>query len=281
MFYFMLDEKVFYAVLGAVTAIGIFSKCVVDVSLKRLVRAAENMGKSEHFLMRLVRAKFEHACMVSEKVENVGAFVDKYLYGYRVLGIRMHSLRRLEKAAAVLCVLLGAAEAAGAYLAAGMSDMVLQTGGMGLAMGVLVGVFHLVTDENYRMDMARNYMVDYLENVCLHRYEKAVKKEQEISAAAVRGQAGAFVRARGTEPLFPGSEPADPIPQTPPPNDAPGAEVPSPQTPPEILPPTMPEPYDTPEVQAAATVPKQKDTPPEKPVEKDVLIRQILEEYMA
>ena len=28
------------------------------------------------------------------------------------------------------------------------------------------------------MQMAKNYMVDYLENVCLHKYEKANQKER-------------------------------------------------------------------------------------------------------
>lgn len=55
------------------------------------------MSKSTHPFMRLVRAKFEHACMVSEKVENVDVFVDKYLYDYKVMGIKLHSIRRMEK----------------------------------------------------------------------------------------------------------------------------------------------------------------------------------------
>lgn len=42
----------------------------------------------------------------------------------------------------------------------------------------LVWLFHLTTDENYCMQMAKNYMVDYLENVCLHKYEKANQKER-------------------------------------------------------------------------------------------------------
>lgn len=99
----IVDKQIIVIALGIFTAIGILSKCIVNAILSRLLRAAGNMNKSTHPLMRLVRAKFEHACMVSEKVENVEVFVDKYLYGYKVLGIRLHSLRRLEKAAA-LCV---------------------------------------------------------------------------------------------------------------------------------------------------------------------------------
>ena len=57
--------------------------------------------------MRLVRAKFEHACMISDTVENVGVFVDKYLYEYKVCGLRLHTLRRLEKICAGLLIVTG------------------------------------------------------------------------------------------------------------------------------------------------------------------------------
>ena len=110
----ILEGRILYVLMGIVAAVGILSKIAVNLSLKRLVWAAGNMNKSNHPLMRLVKAKFEHACMVSDTVENVGVFVDKYLYEYRVLGMKLHTLRRLEKAAAAGCFLLGAAGAAAA-----------------------------------------------------------------------------------------------------------------------------------------------------------------------
>lgn len=80
----MLDRHVIYVLMGMSAFAGVVSKVVVGRTLRKLVAAAESMGKSNHPLMRLVRAKFEHTCMISEKVENVGVFVDKYLYEYRV-----------------------------------------------------------------------------------------------------------------------------------------------------------------------------------------------------
>ena len=103
----ILDKQIFFVLMGIFTVLGLVGKWVANASLKRLVRAAGNMGKSAHPLMRLIRAKFEHACMISERVENVGAFVDKYLYEYKVAGIRLHTWRRLEKLAAGMCFLLG------------------------------------------------------------------------------------------------------------------------------------------------------------------------------
>ena len=143
----MLDRHVIYVLMGMSAFAGVVSKVVVGRTLRKLVAAAESMGKSNHPLMRLVRAKFEHTCMISEKVENVGVFVDKYLYEYRVGGVRLHAWRRLQMA------------------------------GTGVALALIVFLVHMLTDEEYRLEAVRNYMVDYLENIYQHRYEKTYKKE--------------------------------------------------------------------------------------------------------
>ena len=231
-----------YVVAGGAAVTGVVSKVVSNLTLKRMVYAAGNMSKSNHPLMRLVRAKFEHACMVSEKVENVGVFVDKYLYEHKTLGLRLHTWRRMEKLMAFVCLVIGLLGAFLEYFANGMSDDVIRVGAYGGILGVLVYLFHLTTDENYCLDAARNYMVDYLENVCLHKYEKLHQKETE-------------------------------------------KEIPVPEPAPEIKPPVIPEPQKVPDVTPPikASVKEEAKPQPEKErkPDKDVLIRQILEEFMA
>lgn len=186
----MLDRHIIFVLMGILTAVGIMSKLIVNVALKRLVRAAGNMNKSNHPLMRLVRAKFEHASMVSDKVENVRVFVDKYLYEYKVFGLRIHSWRRMEKASAGLCLLAGAGGAGIEYVINGMSDLVWKTGAVGGGLAAFVYLVHLLTDEKYQMEAIRNYMVDFLENVCRHRFEKSYQKE--IKVLSKDGASGEF-----------------------------------------------------------------------------------------
>lgn len=174
----IMDKKLLFVLMGIFAGIGVADKCVVGMTMKRLVQAAGNMNKSTHPLMRLVRAKFEHACMISDTVENVGVFVDKYLYEYKICGLPLHTVRRLEKICAGLCALTGLAGAFFSYQLYGMGDAVLRTGACGVGLGILVWLFHLTTDEEYCLQMAKNYMVDYLENVCLHKYEKNNGKER-------------------------------------------------------------------------------------------------------
>ena len=173
----MLDRHVIYVLMGMSAFAGVVSKVVVGRTLRKLVVAAESMGKSNHPLMRLVRAKFEHTCMISEKVENVGVFVDKYLYEYRVGGVRLHAWRRLQMAGAGLCLILGGVGAIISYRIKGATEQTAMIGGTGVAMALIVFLVHMLTDEEYRLEAVRNYMVDYLENIYQHRYEKTYKKE--------------------------------------------------------------------------------------------------------
>ena len=155
----LLDKKLLFVLMGMLTGLGVADKCIVSMTMKRMVEAAGSMSKSNHPLMRLVRAKFEHACMISDTVENVGVFVDKYLYEYKVCGLRLHSLRRLEKMCSGLLIVTGLAGAGLTYRVYGMGDEALRMGAAGCGLGILVWLFHLTTDENYCMEMAKNYMV--------------------------------------------------------------------------------------------------------------------------
>lgn len=264
----ILDKHVIWVIIGLGAAAGVVSKCIVNVSLKRLVRGAGNMGKSTHPFMRLVRAKFEHACMVSEKVENVEAFVDKYLYEYRVAGLKLHSLQRMEVTAVGICMAAGILGGFLEYAGNGMNDEVLTTGAFGIGAGILLYLLHLTTDEKYSVSVVRNYMVDYLENVCLHRYEKAYQKETES-----KGKAPQEPQPELQMDMQPEME---------------STALPQPKPQPELTAPLQPEPI--PRVLPVSDLRRQEVTvsEQEKQVEekketpaKEVLIRQILEEFMA
>lgn len=177
----IVDRQVVFYFVGAAVAVGILAKLMAGISLKRLVKAASNMSKSDHSLMRLVRAKFEHACMVSDRVQNVGAFVDKYVYEYRVLGLRLHSLKRLERASVWLCALFAAVGAGLTYYVDGLGRNVYQYGIVGGAGVLILLIFHNLTDEQDQIRAARMYMVDFLENTYAHRYEKKNQKGFQVT----------------------------------------------------------------------------------------------------
>ena len=177
---FVVRETVFF-LTGVMIGIGAIARLITGISLKKLVRAASNMSKSNHPLMRLVRAKFEHGCMVSDKVQNVGAFVEKYLYEYRVLGVRLHTWRQWAKGSIWLCLIFGATGTALAY-AAGEREQGLYRYGILGGMGALaLFLLRMLADDAYQLEAAKTYMVDFLENTYAHHYEKTNQKEIQVT----------------------------------------------------------------------------------------------------
>lgn len=173
------DTNVIFYLMIAVGVIGVLAKLVNQVTLRRLVKASGNMSKSTHKLMKLVRAKYEHACMIHDKVDNVGVFVEKYIYEYRGFLFKVHTWRQLEIQSIWFSGILAALGAAGHYLAHGLCEAMYQYIAVGAAEMVALFVISQLSDESYKVKAAKNYMVDYLENVCAHRYKKVKQTEKE------------------------------------------------------------------------------------------------------
>ncbi len=187
----LVENQIIFYAMGAAVGIGVFSKLITHITLRRMVKAASRMNKSSHKLMRLVRAKFEHASMISDKVQNVEAFVKKYIYEYRIFGIRLHTFRNLEKKMIWIVAVLGAVGTAAMYYVYGAGEQVLQYGTWAGVSVVVLCMIHMASDENYRLQMAENYMIDYLENFCAHRYAK-LYKEKAMSQTSIVQMEEAF-----------------------------------------------------------------------------------------
>ncbi len=174
------DTNIVIYFMIVVGVIGVLAKVVNQFTLRRMVRAAGNMSKSTHKLIKLVRAKYEHACMLHDKVENIDAFVEKYIYEYRGFLLRIHTWRQLEIQTVWFAGILAALGAVSHYMAHGLCEQVYQYIGAGAAEMVLLFVISQLSDEQYKIEAVKNYMVDYLENACArkHRKVRQVEKEQ-------------------------------------------------------------------------------------------------------
>ncbi len=161
-----------YYVMGALAAAGGIAKVISNVALRKLVHEASEIQKSNHKLMKLVKAKFEHLSMVSDKVQNVEAFVKKYLYEYRVAGVRLCTWQGISEKIFWIVGCVGILGVLGAWSVFGVGEAMFQCVAVTTAMMMLLFVVRLWGNEDVRMEMVQNYMIDYLENICVHRYEK-------------------------------------------------------------------------------------------------------------
>ncbi len=178
----IVKNQVIFYVMGILFVLGIFTKLISVLAVKRMVKAAGKIHKSNHKLMKLVKAKFEHACMVSDKVQNVEAFVEKYVYEYKVCGISLNALRGFAKKALWFLIILGIVAVFESYRFDGFGEMFLRYAQWSGFLVLALALMCYATSESIQIEAAKNYMVEYLENVCAHRYQKALQmetKEQE------------------------------------------------------------------------------------------------------
>ena len=164
-------EIIFYA-MGMLLGISLLAKLISAVTVRKMVQEAAEIQKSNHKLMKLIKAKFEHASMVSDRVQNVGAFVDKYLYEYKVCGIRLNTWRSIPKKGFLIILILGVFAICEGIRKDGFVDTTMEyIQWIGIFLLLLL-LIQLVSGEKMQLQAARNYMVEYLENVCVHRYAK-------------------------------------------------------------------------------------------------------------
>lgn len=181
----LADTNVIYYLMAVIVVLGVAAKIVNHLTLRRLVKAAGNMPKSTHKLIKLVRAKYEHACMIHDSVENIDAFVEKYIYEYRGFLFRIHTWRQIEVLSVWFVGILAALGASAEYLSYGFTESVYQYIATGTAGVVLLSVIIRLSDEPYKINAVKMYMIDYLENICALRLKKQRQTDrEEISVIA-------------------------------------------------------------------------------------------------
>lgn len=148
----LADTNIIYYLIAVIGVLGVAAKIVNHFTLRRLVKAAGNMPKSTHKLIKLVKSKYEHACMVHDSVENIDAFVEKYIYEYRGFLFRIHTWRQIELLSVWFVGSLAALGASAEYLSYGFTESVYQYIATGIAGVVLLSVISRLSDEPYKIN---------------------------------------------------------------------------------------------------------------------------------
>lgn len=164
-------EIIFYA-MGIFLGTSLIAKLISTITIRKMVKEAAEIQKSNHKLMKLIKAKFEHASLVSNRVQNVGAFVDKYLYEYKICGIRLNIWSSIPKKGLFIILILGMFAICESVRIEGMSDSTVEYMQWTGIFVLLLLLVQFVSADRTQLQAARNYMVEYLENVCIHRYAK-------------------------------------------------------------------------------------------------------------
>lgn len=194
--------NIVYYMMVFVGVIGVMAKVANHLTLRRLLTAASSMSKSTHKLIKLVRAKYEHACMLHDKVENTRVFVEKYIYEYRSFLFRIHTWRQLELQSVWFAGILAVIGAFFWYVTNGICEEVYQYLMVGAGEMIALYVISQLSDEPYKIEAVKNYMVDYLENTSMLRYRKNRSSEREqIDVIRTAGGESALQAVKSDSPI--------------------------------------------------------------------------------
>ena len=72
-----------------------------------------------------------------------------------------------------LIITFGLIGMAASFKISGLEEQTFRYGAFAAIYAVILASIHILSDEKTKLDAAKNYMVEYLENVCVRRYEKA------------------------------------------------------------------------------------------------------------
>ncbi len=176
----IVKQQILIYLMGTLLGVSLLAKMISIFTARKLVKAAGELHNSNHRLMKLIKAKFEHASLVSDRVQNVEAFVNKFVYEYKVFGIRLYTWRTVSKKMIWCIGMAGVLAIIGSYRVVGWSGLtvlhVQWTGLLFLASIMLI----FVLDEHTNLEITKNYIVEYLENVCVHRYARRNQESEKV-----------------------------------------------------------------------------------------------------
>jgi hypothetical protein len=201
---FLEHYGIVYAV-AALCLLEILIRGMLHHTYRRLLKAAQNMGQTNHKLMKKMRNKFAANYELKLGISNVKTFVDKYMRHYRVFGLHLSTW----EAACNLCMLVSMLAGLGGgifmmYL--GMEQTVLLAS---LSSGILGNGIVLLADCLYGVgsmrEMLQADMMDFLENTYKPRLEneafhpgRMAEYRQEYFEEPVETK-GNVVRLKGRE----------------------------------------------------------------------------------
>lgn len=203
MLWFLEHYGIVY-VVAALCLLEVVIKGIVHRTYCRLERAAGNIGKSEHRLMKALRVKFDTCYQLKIGVPNVEIFVEKYLRHYKVFGMYIHTWESFCN----LCMLLAMLFSLGGgifTLYLGLSqEVVFLSLGCGVAGNGIILLFDCLYGVNNKRELLRVDILDFLENIYKPRLENETFHSQMLAEYQQeyfeeKGQGGKVVSLSGRE----------------------------------------------------------------------------------
>ncbi len=172
-------EYVLYAIVG-LGVLCVTVKLVVYGIYQGMIRAAKQMAKSDHPLMKMLVKKFETCYQLKMGVENVEVFVDKYLNTYRKAGMHIYTWEAVGDVLFGITLLTSLLANLYVTVMEYSRQVVLGYLFIGMAVCGFIILEDILLNPRFKREILMTEIRDYLENIYKPRLENQIFKSEEM-----------------------------------------------------------------------------------------------------
>lgn len=159
-----------------ITMLGILFKIVQAIIYINLMGESENVPASRNKLIKQMKLKFENCFKLNLGVNNVGAFVDKYMYKHKICGISIYNFNRIPIIAAWLSGVTGIACGVICYL----ENYSVRMGSVyeiyGIGSIIILKLVDIILDTTHKKNVVYINLIDFFENSLVNHLTHDVVK---------------------------------------------------------------------------------------------------------
>lgn len=160
----LFNNYVMAGIIGVIFVIGAFCKVVIGTSLSNIIKESENMNNTRQTLLKQIKLKYESCHRLNLRINNVSAFINKYIYKHKIIGVSIKRLNSIANTSFLLCGTLGLASGVVLYLNSVKSRQIVIYISAGIILSICGFIWGNVIDIKSKIEMLKINIQDYLEN---------------------------------------------------------------------------------------------------------------------
>lgn len=185
-------------VLAAICLAGIALRLAAGSFYKRLIKESGNLALTKNRFLRTLKQNAEDTYRINQGMNNTRVYLERQLYGMRLMGMSLKGLENLSGQLTLLCFLAGGAAAFLAYWYRSDNYYIVLYGAVGILTGMLTMVVDYGINPQFRQQQLLTNLQDYLENVMWPRMAREGVLEPSQPASQEEGRESGGLRAVGS-----------------------------------------------------------------------------------
>ena len=198
---FLQTGKALY-VLAAICLAGVFTRLMAGSFYKGLIKESTNLALTKNKYLRNLKQSAEDTYRINQGMNNTRVYLERQIYGLRMLGLSVRGLDNLSGQLTLLCFLAGGGAAFLSYWYRSDNYYIVLYG----TVGILAGMFTMLVDYGVNLEAKRQQLLtclqDYMENVMWPRLNREGGDYTPAAAAEGEHREPAAVRSIGRERRF-------------------------------------------------------------------------------